>query len=86
MKDIVCPTIEGLSEEGIPYTGFLYFGLMLTASGPMVLEYNCRLGDPETQPMMMRMDFDLALAFEAVASRKLDMFKPRGSPGRAFAW
>ena len=81
IKDIVCPTIAGLSEEGIPYTGFLYFGLMLTASGPMVLEYNCRLGDPETQPIMMRMDFDLAAAFDAVASRKLERFKPAWKPG-----
>ena len=81
VKDIVCPTIAGLSEEGIPYTGFLYFGLMLTASGPMVLEYNCRLGDPETQPIMMRMNFDLAVAFDAVASRKLDRVKPAWKPG-----
>jgi phosphoribosylamine---glycine ligase len=81
IKDIVCPTIAGLSEEGIPYTGFLYFGLMLTAGGPMVLEYNCRLGDPETQPIMTRMDFDLAAALEAVASRKLDRFKPAWKPG-----
>jgi len=81
IKDIVCPTIEGLSKEGIPYTGFLYFGLMLTAGGPTVLEYNCRLGDPETQPIMMRMDFDLAVAFEAVASRRLDRFKAAWKPG-----
>jgi phosphoribosylamine--glycine ligase len=81
IKDIVCPTIAGLSEEGIPYTGFLYFGLMLTAGGPMVLEYNCRLGDPETQPIMTRMDFDLAAALDAVASRKLDRFKPAWKPG-----
>ncbi len=81
VKDIVCPTIQGLSEEGIPYTGFLYFGLMLTANGPMVLEYNCRLGDPETQPIMMRMDFDLAAAFDAVASRKLCTIKPAWKPG-----
>ncbi len=81
VKDIVCPTIAGLSQEGIPYTGFLYFGLMLTAAGPTVLEYNCRLGDPETQPIMMRMDFDLAAAFEAVASRKLDSIKPAWKSG-----
>jgi phosphoribosylamine--glycine ligase len=81
IKDIVQPTIAGLSEEGIPYTGFLYFGLMLTANGPMVLEYNCRLGDPETQAIMMRMDFDLAAAFEAVALRKLDRFKASWKPG-----
>jgi phosphoribosylamine---glycine ligase len=81
MKDIVQPTIAGLCEEGIPYTGFLYFGLMLTSKGPMVLEYNCRLGDPETQPIMMRMDFDLAVAFDAVACRKLDRFQPAWKPG-----
>jgi phosphoribosylamine--glycine ligase len=81
IKDIVRPTIAGLSEEGIPYTGFLYFGLMLTAGGPMVLEYNCRLGDPETQPLMMRMDFDLALALEAAATRKLHEFKAAWKPG-----
>jgi len=81
IKDIVQPTIAGLSEEGIPYTGFLYFGLMLTSNGPTVLEYNCRLGDPETQPIMMRMDFDLAAAFDAVASRTLDRVKPAWKPG-----
>ncbi len=81
IKDIVQPTIAGLSEEGIPYTGFLYFGLMLTRDGPMVLEYNCRLGDPETQPILMRMDFDLAVALEAVACHKLGTFKPAWKPG-----
>ena len=81
LDDIVRPTLAGLSEEGIPYTGFLYFGLMITAGGPMVLEYNCRLGDPETQPLMMRMDFDLAAALDAAASRKLDTFKPAWKPG-----
>jgi len=81
MKEIVQPTIAGLSEEGIPYTGFLYFGLMLTHDGPMVLEYNCRLGDPETQPILMRMDFDLAAALDAVACRKLGAFKPAWKPG-----
>jgi phosphoribosylamine---glycine ligase len=81
LDDIVRPTIAGLSEEGIPYTGFLYFGLMLTVDGPMVLEYNCRLGDPETQPLMMRMDFDLAVALDAAASRKLETFKPAWKPG-----
>jgi phosphoribosylamine--glycine ligase len=81
LDDIVRPTIAGLSGEGIPYTGFLYFGLMLTADGPKVLEYNCRLGDPETQPLMMRMDFDLAAALDAAASRKLDAFKASWKPG-----
>jgi phosphoribosylamine---glycine ligase len=78
---IVRPTIAGLADEGLPYTGFLYFGLMLTAEGPRVLEYNCRLGDPETQPLMMRMDFDLAAALDAAASRNLDALKPAWKGG-----
>jgi phosphoribosylamine--glycine ligase len=81
MEKIVRPTIAGLSEEGLPYKGFLYFGLMLTADGPQVLEYNCRLGDPETQPLMMRMNFDLAVALDAVASRKLAGCKVAWKPG-----
>ncbi len=81
VKDIVRPTIAGLLDEGMPYAGFLYFGLMLTDTGPMVLEYNCRLGDPETQPLMMRMDFDLAVALEAAASRTLHTVKPAWKPG-----
>jgi phosphoribosylamine--glycine ligase len=81
LDKIVRPTIAGLSEEGVPYTGFLYFGLMLTADGPMVLEYNCRMGDPETQPLMMRMDFDLAVALDAVAFRKLETFRPAWKSG-----
>ena len=78
---IVRPTIAGLRGEGLPYTGFLYFGLMLTAEGPKVLEYNCRQGDPETQPLMMRMDFDLAAALNAVASGKLASFRPKWKRG-----
>lgn len=78
---IVRPTIAGLRGEGLPYTGFLYFGLMLTAEGPKVLEYNCRLGDPETQALMMRMDFDLAAALNAAALRKLDAFRPKWKRG-----
>jgi phosphoribosylamine---glycine ligase len=81
LDKIVRPTLAGLENEGLPYTGFLYFGLMLTAEGPKVLEYNCRMGDPETQPLMMRMDFDLALALDAAASRKLDAFKPAWKRG-----
>jgi phosphoribosylamine--glycine ligase len=81
LHKIVRPTIAGLLDEGIPYKGFLYFGLMLTAEGPMVLEYNCRMGDPETQPLMMRMDFDFAAALEAVSCRKLDTFTPAWKSG-----
>jgi phosphoribosylamine---glycine ligase len=59
-RDVVQPTISGLAADGLDYRGFLYFGLMITAEGPKVLEYNCRLGDPETQAIVLRMDFDLA--------------------------
>src|SRR5712692_9289232 len=67
VETIVRPTIRGLRGDGIPYRGFLYFGLMLTAQGPKVLEFNCRLGDPEGQAIAARMDFDLAEALADVA-------------------
>jgi phosphoribosylamine--glycine ligase len=60
MRSIVMPTVLGMEAEGRPYTGCLYVGLMLTANGPRVLEYNCRFGDPETQVQMMRLEDDLA--------------------------
>jgi phosphoribosylamine--glycine ligase len=58
--EIVRPTVDGLREEALPYRGFLYFGLMLTASGPQVIEYNCRFGDPECQAVMPLVKGDLA--------------------------
>jgi phosphoribosylamine--glycine ligase len=72
LRTIVRPTLRGLSQEGQVYQGFLYFGLMLTPSGAKVLEFNCRLGDPETQAIVMRMDFDLAEALAATATGALD--------------
>src|ERR1051326_3150483 len=65
LTHIVRPTISGMKEEGTEYRGVLYCGLMLTARGPMVLEYNCRFGDPETQPILMRLESDLLDAIEA---------------------
>jgi len=59
-KEIVQPTVAGLRAEGLPYRGFLYFGLMLTATGPQVIEYNCRFGDPECQAVMPLVHGDLA--------------------------
>jgi len=60
MKDIMHATVQALAKEGIPYSGFLYAGLMIDAKGePRVLEFNCRLGDPETQPLLMRLQSDL---------------------------
>jgi phosphoribosylamine--glycine ligase len=64
-KEILVPTVHAMKKEGRPYKGVLYVGLMLTAAGPRVLEYNVRFGDPETQPLLMRLrgDFlDLLLA------------------------
>ncbi len=60
MREIILPTIKGMEKDGIPFTGFLYAGLMIDAQGhPKTLEFNCRMGDPETQPIMMRMKSDL---------------------------
>ena len=60
MREIILPTIAGMKKDGIEYTGFLYAGLMIDAHGkPKTLEFNCRLGDPETQPIMMRLKSDL---------------------------
>ena len=80
-ETIVEPAIRGLATEGHPYRGFLYFGLMLTKSGPQVLEFNCRMGDPETQPIVVRMDFDLAEAALAACEGRLAGFKPQWKPG-----
>jgi len=78
---IVEPTLRGLVADGIPYQGFLYIGLMLTKSGPKVLEFNCRLGDPEAQAILARMDFDLAEILSDVAAGHLDPSKLRWKPG-----
>ena len=64
VRHVAQPVIDGMAAEGMPYTGILYAGLMMTARGPMVLEFNCRFGDPETQPILMRLESDLVEAFE----------------------
>lgn len=77
MREVINPTLQGMAKEGLPYTGFLYAGLMI-GDGPdatrslKVLEYNCRLGDPETQPIMMRIKNDLTDVFEQAFVTKLD--------------
>jgi phosphoribosylamine--glycine ligase len=65
LQHIARPVVSGMKAEGMEYKGILYCGLMMTARGPMVLEFNCRFGDPETQPILMRMESDLAEALEA---------------------
>jgi phosphoribosylamine--glycine ligase len=78
---VVEPTMKGLAADGIRYQGFLYVGLMLTKEGPKVLEYNCRLGDPETQAIAARMEFDLAEVLSDVAAGKLRPEKLKWKPG-----
>lgn len=80
-NEIVHPTLKALQNEGIQYQGFLYAGLMLTKSGPKVLEFNCRLGDPETQAIAARMDFDLAEVLMDVAKGRLQPEKLQWKPG-----
>jgi len=65
LQHIARPVVAGMKAEGAEYKGVLYCGLMMTARGPMVLEFNCRFGDPETQPILMRLESDLAEALEA---------------------
>ncbi|HUO24302.1 MAG TPA: phosphoribosylamine--glycine ligase [Candidatus Aquilonibacter sp.] len=65
VNHIARPVVEGMKAEGAEYKGVLYCGLMMTARGPMVLEFNCRFGDPETQPILMRLESDLLEAIEA---------------------
>lgn len=73
MNQIIKPTVAGMAQDGIPYTGFLYAGLMIDHDGnPKTLEFNCRLGDPETQPIMARVKSDLVPIFEAAIERQLD--------------
>ena len=81
LETIVRPTLAGLAKDGIEYRGFLYFGLMLTPDGPKVLEFNCRLGDPETQAILLRADFDLAEACHAAARGQLKGFQAKWTPG-----
>jgi phosphoribosylamine---glycine ligase len=81
LSTIVEPTLKGLATDGIPYQGFLYVGLMLTKKGPKVLEFNCRLGDPETQAIVARMDFDLAEVLADVAAGELRPEKLKWKPG-----
>jgi len=73
VREIVTPTVRGMAKDGIPYSGFLYAGVMIDRAGtPKVLEFNCRLGDPETQPILMRLKSDLLPLLEHALDGKLD--------------
>ncbi|HBG45858.1 MAG TPA: phosphoribosylamine--glycine ligase [Deltaproteobacteria bacterium] len=71
METVMLPTVKAMEAEGRPYKGILYAGLMMTSKGPRVLEFNCRFGDPETQPILMRMETDLLDLLAAAVDGKL---------------
>jgi phosphoribosylamine---glycine ligase len=79
-KRIILPTMSGLKLEGIEYKGFIYFGLMKVKDDPYVIEYNCRLGDPETEAVLPRVRSDLLELFVAVAEQKLEHFSVATDP------
>ena len=90
MREIVEPTVRGMAADGIPFTGFLYAGLMIDRDGaPKVIEYNVRFGDPETQPVMLRLRSDLLDLVEAAIDGRLDRthadWDPRPSLGVVMA-
>ncbi|MGA0033028.1 MAG: phosphoribosylamine--glycine ligase [Burkholderiales bacterium] len=81
MREVIQPVINGMAADGIPYSGFLYAGLMIGANGALkVLEFNCRMGDPETQPIMMRLKSDLVGLLEAAIDGRLDTVEAEWDP------
>lgn len=81
LRHIAEPTVHGMAAEGTPFVGVLYVGLMMTARGPQVLEFNARFGDPETQAILMRLESDLVDALEACVDGRLAETKMRWFPG-----
>lgn len=81
MREIILPTIHGMAEDGIPYSGFLYAGLMISADGRInTVEFNCRMGDPEAQPIMMRLKSDLVDLIEHALDGTLDQVEAQWDP------
>ena len=84
MREVIEPTVKGMAADGRPYTGFLYAGLMIDETGaPRVVEYNCRFGDPETQPILMRLLSDLVELCEAALDKRLDQVTAEWDPRAA---
>jgi len=81
LDKIFHPTLEGLRDEGVTYRGILYAGLMMTREGPRVIEYNCRFGDPEVQPLMMLLENDLLELLLATCEGRLDKIVLKWKPG-----
>ena len=91
VNHIATPVVAGMKAEGTQFKGVLYCGLMMTARGPMVLEFNCRFGDPETQPILMRLESDLVDAVEAsiegrISEERLPVVAGRVSLRRDVVW
>jgi phosphoribosylamine--glycine ligase len=81
MAEVVNPTVAGMIADGVPFTGFLYAGLMIDATGaPKVIEFNVRFGDPETQPVMLRLQSDLLDLVEAAIDQRLDQVQAQWDP------
>ena len=81
LDEIIYPTVRGMAAEGNVYTGFLYAGLMIDKAGnPQIIEYNCRFGDPETQPILLRLESSLVLLVEAAMAEALDKVEAQWDP------
>jgi phosphoribosylamine---glycine ligase len=81
LHHIARPAVQGMADEDTPFVGVLYCGLMMTARGPQVLEFNARFGDPETQAILMRLDSDLTEAMQACVEGRLSDTELRWTPG-----
>jgi phosphoribosylamine--glycine ligase len=83
MQQIMLPTVKAMAAEGRPYRGILYAGVMIKDGNPSVLEFNARFGDPEAQPLLVRMETDLLPVLEAVVDRRLHEVEVSWLPGAA---
>jgi phosphoribosylamine---glycine ligase len=87
LREVIEPTLAGMAADGHPYVGFLYAGLMIDAAGaPRVIEFNCRFGDPEAQPVMMRLRSDLVDLCRALAGELAGRSSWTGTRGSRWAW